>query len=197
MSAEYEIRARYDKETVVVYQAYGESIADAALREQRFVAPFSFRRMTWIKPSFRWLMYRSNWGQKKNQERTLAIRILRSGWEKALAQGVLTHPEPTVYSHPALWEKQFKNATVHIQWDTERTLRGAALNQFSIQVGLSREIIREFVDEWIVEIEDMTPAVTKIRSAMKTGKLKRAQQFIPNERVYPVEGNLGKKILIG
>ena len=46
--------------------------------------------MTWIKPSFLWLMERSNWGAKAGQEHTLAVRITRAGWEEALAQGVLT-----------------------------------------------------------------------------------------------------------
>ncbi|WP_141653813.1 DUF4291 family protein, partial [Erwinia billingiae] len=26
--------------------------------------PFSMTRMTWIKPSFLWMMYRSGWGMK-------------------------------------------------------------------------------------------------------------------------------------
>ncbi len=53
MAAQYEIRADYDTDTIVVYQAYAPAIADAALRAGRFVAPFSFHRMTWIKPSSR------------------------------------------------------------------------------------------------------------------------------------------------
>jgi len=48
----YEIRADYDATSVVVYQAYSDAIAEPALKAQRFVTPFSFRRMTWVKPSF-------------------------------------------------------------------------------------------------------------------------------------------------
>lgn len=54
----YEIRADYDAETIVVYQAYPRAIARPALEAQRFVAPFSFGRMTWCKPSFLWLTVR-------------------------------------------------------------------------------------------------------------------------------------------
>jgi len=85
MAAEYEVRADYDRDTIVVYQAYAPSIAEPAVKQQRFAAPFSFHRMTWIKPSLLWLMRRSNWGRKRGQERTLAIRIKRSGWDKALS----------------------------------------------------------------------------------------------------------------
>src|SRR5262249_21257580 len=75
MPAEREIRADFDRESVVIYQAHSPAIADAALRAQRFVPPFSFHRMTWIKPSFLWLMHRSNWGRKSGQERVLAVRV--------------------------------------------------------------------------------------------------------------------------
>src|SRR5262245_21552067 len=81
MPSERQIRADFDRDTIVVYQAYSPAIADAALEAQRFVPPFSLHRMTWIKPSFLWLMHRSHWGQKRGQERVLAVRIKRAGWE--------------------------------------------------------------------------------------------------------------------
>src|SRR5262249_24127230 len=149
-----EIRADYDRSTIVVYQAYSPAIAEPALVAQRFVAPFSFNRMTWIKPSFLWLMHRSNWGQKGNQEHTLAVRITRTGWEKALSLAVLTSFHRGVYPSAEEWREQIGQAKVHVQWDPERSLRGAALPYASIQVGISRHLIREYVDEWIVGIED-------------------------------------------
>src|SRR5436190_20786490 len=123
MPREREIRADFDRDTIVVYQAYPSVIADAALRAQRFVPPFSFHRMTWIKPSFLWLMHRSNWGQKSGQERILAVRIDRGGWEKALSLGVLTSFSPGVFASPAEWAEKFAQAKVHVQWDPERSLR--------------------------------------------------------------------------
>lgn len=80
-----QIRALYDATTITVYQAYSPAIADAALRAGAFVPPFKEARMTWIKPSFLWMMYRSGWGTKPGQERTLAVRITREGFEAALA----------------------------------------------------------------------------------------------------------------
>ena len=58
MPCTYEIQAEYDDTSIVVYQAYSEAIALPAVRNNRFVAPFSVNRMTWIKPSFLWLMER-------------------------------------------------------------------------------------------------------------------------------------------
>ncbi|QDT42192.1 hypothetical protein Pan241w_22730 [Gimesia alba] len=195
MTSLYEIRADYDRETIVVYQAYSSQIADAALKAQKFVAPFSFQRMTWIKPSFLWLIHRSNWGQKPGQTRILGVRIRRDGWEKALSLGVLTSPEKQVYASRKVWEQEFNKAPVHIQWDTERSPRGAALPCFSIQVGLSRHIIREFVDEWIVSIEDLTPVVRKL-NAIRKGSSKSLKRFLPPEKVYPVSAEWGRKLLI-
>jgi hypothetical protein len=34
--------------------------------------------MSWIKPNFLWVMYRSGWGTKAGQELTLALRLRRS-----------------------------------------------------------------------------------------------------------------------
>jgi hypothetical protein len=196
MSKQYEIRADYDSQSIVVYQAYSASIAIPALKEQRFVAPFSFNRMTWIKPSFLWLMERSNWGQKSGQECTLAVKIKRSGWEEALSHAVLTHPERSIYKNAELWRKEFEKALVHVQWDPERSIRGASLSYDSIQVGLSRHVIRQFVDDWILEIEDYTPIVKKLYALIKAGAVDKAKKFLPNERVYPVSNDIGKRILI-
>ena len=196
MADTYEIRAKYNQDTIVIYQAFNSTIADAALREQRFVSPFSMHRMTWIKPSFLWLMYRSNWGQKRGQERTLAVHLTREGWDKALSLGVLTHPEPSVFPDPDQWERQFRRAHVHVQWDTERSIRGAALNHYSIQVGISRHRIKEYVHDWIVRLEDLTPTVDKLRQWIRSGKEKQAKRILPVERPYSVPTDVAKRVLI-
>lgn len=192
----YEIRGDYDRETIVVYQAYSPDIADPALAKQRFVHPFSLQRMTWIKPSFLWLMQRSNWGQKSGQERVLAVRIKRSGWDMALSSAVLTSFEPNIYRSPEDWTEQFKNAKVHVQWDTERSIRGAGLRYYSIQVGLSRHIINEYVQDWIVGIEDYTVRVRKIYGYLKAGQADKAKRQLPSERAYPVDPTIGQRLLI-
>jgi hypothetical protein len=195
--AEREIRADYDRETLAIYQAYSPAIADAALEAGRFVPPFSFHRMTWIKPSFLWLMHRSNWGLKSGQERVLCVRVKRSGWEKALSLAVLTSFEPGVFASPDAWAARFAAAQVHVQWDPERTLRGAGLPYYSIQVGLSRHVIREYVDEWVGRIEDITPRVRKMYDLLQSGQADRARRLLPPERVYPVSADVGRRLRIG
>ncbi|SDS64837.1 protein of unknown function [Streptomyces sp. TLI_053] len=180
MTPPYQIRADYDARTVVVYQAYSSAIADAALRAGRFVAPFSFERMTWIKPSFRWLMHRSNWARKPGQERILAVRMTRDGWEQALARAVHTTAGPAAVAQ----------AAVHLQWDPERSLRSAALNHYSIQVGIGRSLVRTFAEEWAVGLTDLTPQVRRAAALVRDGRAAQAQRLIPAERVYPLSRSL-------
>ncbi|MEU3772241.1 DUF4291 domain-containing protein [Streptomyces sp. NPDC032472] len=175
MAPLYEIRAAYDGQTITVYQAYAPAIAEPALAAGRFVPPFSFHRMTWIKPSFLWLMHRSNWARKAGQERILAVRITREGWEEALAQGVLTTSDPAAVAA----------AAVHVQWDPERSLRGAALNHYSIQVGIGRGLIRTFAEDWVVELTDLTARARRIGELVQSGRAAQAQRLLPPERPYP------------
>lgn len=189
-----QIRAHYDRDTIIVYQAYGHSIADAALKAGRFMPPFSWRRMTWIKPSLLWLMARSNWGQKRGQERTLAIRITRTGWDQALSEGVLTAYTPGAHASFAAWEDAFADTAIHVQWDPERSLRGEKRQQDSIQVGVSRHRIRTYTDEWVVSIEDWTETINKIRSLRDRGRIKDARRLLPSERVYPVPAPTAQRL---
>ncbi len=191
---EQEIRAEYDRDTITVYQAYNKQIALPALQHQRFQAPFSFNRMTWIKPSYLWLMERSNWANKSNQEYILAIKIKRTGWEKALSLAVVTDPDKRIYTNAGEWHALFEKAKVHVQWDPERTLKGAKLREGSIQVGISRYLIEEFNNEWIVEITDMTPLTKKIYALKRAGKFKEAKRLLPKERVYPISDEIARKI---
>ncbi|MBO3738788.1 DUF4291 domain-containing protein [Actinoplanes flavus] len=181
-----QIRADFDADTIVMYQAFGPAIADPALAAGRFVAPFSFTRMTWIKPSLLWLMHRSNWGRKPGQERVLAVRITRTGWEQALSQAVLTAPVPGIHGGTAAWNTAFDAANVHVQWDPERSARGAALNHYSIQVGIGRALIRAYADHWVVGLTDLTPTVHKIDALIRSGQAAKAQRLLPPERPYPL-----------
>ncbi|MFI9050435.1 DUF4291 domain-containing protein [Streptomyces sp. NPDC053427] len=181
-----QIRADHDATTLVVYQAYAPAVADAALRAGRFVPPFSFGRMTWIKPSFRWLMHRSNWAQKPGQQRILAVRITRTGWEEALSRAVLTTADPAAVAE----------APVHVQWDPERSLRGAPLNHYSIQVGIGRALIGSYAEEWVVGLTDLTDRVRKIAALVRSGRTAQAQRLLPPERPYEVPRPIAARLRI-
>ena len=189
-----EIRADYDRDTLVVYQAYPPAIAKAAVEAGRFVPPFSMQRMTWIKPSFTWMMARSNWATRSGQEHVLAVRIRRDGWESALRDAVLTSYQPGVHPDAETWSAAFSEAIVHVQWDPERSLRGTKLEHRSIQVGISRHRIERFVNDWIVDLEDITPRVHKMRDLLQVGSADRARRLQPPERPYPVPDEVAARL---
>lgn len=192
--ADRQIRADFDRESIVVYQAYSDPIADAALEAGHFVAPFSFQRMTWIKPSFRWLMSRSHWASRAGQTRILAVRIGRPQWERALGAAVLTDPDPSVYADATAWRQQFDETDVHVQWDPERSLRGKKLEQRSLQVGIGRGLVREFAEEWVLGVSDLTKVATRIRKHLATGDTGRARRLLPTEKRYPLSERIARTI---
>lgn len=187
-----EVRAVFDDESITVYQAYPAQIARAALTAGTFVAPFKRERMTWIKPSFTWMMYRCGWATKPGQERVLAIRITRDGWHEALTGACLSHFDRAVYDDAAAWERR-KNATaVRVQWDPERTASGAALAHRSLQVGLSGYVVDRYLDEWIVELRDITEDVHELHRPVRDGE--DVSGLLPPERPYPLPGDVAVTI---
>ena len=194
MADYFEIRADYNQHTITVYQAYNDAIADVAVRDGRFGAPFSFNRMTWIKPSFMWMMERSNWGLKKDQQHILAIRIKRTFFDTLLEQAVLTTPKAHVYPHAGIWETLFAQANVYVQWDPERSINGKKLEHRSLQLGISRNLISQFNEDAIVAIDDMTPLVRKCHNLLINGKTTQAKSFLPPEKIYPVSAAARKAL---
>ena len=79
------ILAQYDDTSIIVYQAYNSTIGKFAAKNKYFDAGFSFDRMSWIKPNFLWMMYRSGWAQKEGQNIVLAIRLKRAFFDKVLS----------------------------------------------------------------------------------------------------------------
>lgn len=181
---ERQIRAFYDLNAIRVYQAFSNEIADSALKHRRFVSPpFSMTRMTWIKPSFLWMMYRSGWGLKDDgQRRILAIDITHEGFAWAVANGVASHLEESV--NPEGWRAALARSSVRVQWDPERDLHHNALPHRAIQIGLSDEAVQRYVNDWIVRISDETPNVRYIHDLVQRGDLDEAHLCLPREKPY-------------
>jgi hypothetical protein len=182
----HQVRADFTADTVTVYQAYPPEIARAALAAGRFVPPFKRERMTWIKPSFRWMMYRCGWATKPGQERVLAVEITRSGFEWALANSCLSSFDRDHYPDRETWSRRLRASPVRVQWDPERSLRLAPLPHRSLQVGLSGEAVRRYVDEWLVALTDVTPAAHAVRAALDADDDRGAEALLPPERPYPL-----------
>ncbi|SMC73148.1 DUF4291 domain-containing protein [Kibdelosporangium aridum] len=182
----YEIRALYTGTTVTVYQAYRPSIGIPAVRDGRFPAEWKRDRMTWIKPSFLWMMYRCGWAEKEGQETVLAIEITRTGFEWALSNACLSHHKPGVHPDEATWKRQLKTSPTRVQWDPERNLHLKPLSYRSLQLGLAGEAAHKFADEWIVSITDATPLAREIHGLVRERELDAAKELLPREQPYPI-----------
>jgi hypothetical protein len=183
--AQHEIRAVYDEATIRVYQAYSDEIADQALANGTFVSPpFKLERMTWIKPSFLWMMYRAGWGHKdEGQRRILAIDVSREGFEWAIAHSCPSHPDTSMSEEE--WNRRKNSSPVRVQWDPERNLYLEPLPYRSIQIGLSKEAVHLYVSQWIQKIADITDVAHSIHALVSENKFDQAQAMLPAEKIYP------------
>ncbi len=179
-----EIKARFDDRSIRVYQAYGKDIAEAALRNNRFVSPFKMERMTWIKPSFNWMMYRSGYAKKPGQEYVLAIDISCEGFDWAVENAVLSHFVPEIHGDYDCWKELLANSEVRVQWDPARDWRiNEIAGERAIQIGLSKSAVQKYVNEWILSITDVTSVAHAVDESRR---LKQEPSERPDllERVY-------------
>ena len=87
-----------------------------------------------------------------------------------------------------------QKAPVRIQWDPERNLWLQKLDCRSIQIGLSGEAVKRYVNDRIVEIKEITPLCHEIHAALQENKADRATDMLPDEKIYPVPDSIAHSI---
>ncbi|MFF7887390.1 DUF4291 domain-containing protein [Streptomyces sp. NPDC007896] len=184
------IRALHTASTITVYQAYSPEIGMPAVRQGRFTAAWKRDRMTWIKPSFLWMMYRCGWATKAGQETVLAVEITRDGFEWALRHACLSSYVRGLHLDRGTWQHQLKRAPARVQWDPERDLHLRPLTYRSLQLGLSGEAVGRYADEWTVAISDVTPLAREIHDLVGRNELDAATVLLPQEHPYPAGDEL-------
>lgn len=187
------ILAQYDPRSIIVYQAYRPSIGRFAVDHGYFGGEFSFQRMSWIKTNFLWMMYRSGWGTKPNQEVTLAIRIQRRFFDAVLAQAVSSAFDADLYPGVAAWRRDLRASQVRLQWDPDHDPSGARVRRRAIQLGLRGPVLNEYARDAILEIIDISALVAEQRVHAQSGG--RAKLVTPTERVYlPADQRLSAQL---
>jgi hypothetical protein len=148
-------------DTVVVYQAFKPEIAEYAVQNQKFGGnSYSFTRMTWIKPNFLWMMYRSGWASKLGQERILAIQITKNGFEELLTQGVYSSYQADKYKSHEEWKHELAQSGVRIQWDPDHDPKGRKLDRRAIQIGMKGDIVTQFNEKYSIPHSFTSPEVS-------------------------------------
>lgn len=163
------IMAQFDDSTIIVYQAYRPSIARYAVEHQRFGGDFSYSRMSWIKPNFLWMMYRSGWATKEGQEHILAVRIRRSLFDDLLASAVASTFHARHHASREEWQAAVAVSDVRLQWDPDHDPAGRPLERRAVQLGLRGDALRRYGERDVVSITDVTEFVAE------------QWQYIPNQ----------------
>lgn len=177
------ILAHFDDSTIVVYQAYRPSIARYALEHGRFGGPeFSFTRMSWVKPNFLWMMYRSSWATSEGQESVLGIRIRREFFDELLGRAVASSYDPQAYATRAEWQLAVQSSEVRLQWDPDHDPCGGKLERRAVQLGLRGGALRSFATEQVLEIIDMGQIIEAGRKNVTRGRWQGL--YTPVESVY-------------
>lgn len=180
--------AQFDDASVVVYQAFKPSIGLFAAKNGFLGGEFSLSRMSWIKTSFLWMMHRSDWGTKRDQEVTLAVRIRRDAFDSILAQAVPSSFGAARHLFPSEtdWRTAVARSAVRLQWDPDHDPTGAPEERRAIQLGLRGRALEAYAREWIVSIDDLSTFVHEARQTLVT----------PSERLYPFSEALAKRLSI-
>lgn len=176
------ILAHHDDSTVIVYQAYRPAIGLWAAEHGRLDGPhFSLNRMSWIKPNFLWMMYRSGWGTKEGQEVTLGLRIRRTFFDQLLRDAVPSGFDDARHASREAWQAAVESSDVRLQWDPDHAPDGRRLARRAVQLGLRGQTLARFAHEELLEVIDLSAFVEAQRS-FAVGD--HAELLTPIERVY-------------
>lgn len=179
------ILAQFDDLNIIVYQAYNQKLAESIIQSQSFHSDlsikngFNMNRMSWIKTNFLWMMYRSGWASKENQERVLAIKIKRTGFEELLRKAVIASK-----NSPINLENNRSADQVRLQWDPDHNPDGSKVTsgRRAIQLGLRGDMLLKFSNEFITEISDITEfVIEQSKNISDESKL-----LLPLETIYKI-----------
>jgi hypothetical protein len=132
--------------------------------------------------------YRSGYSYKEaNQSNILAIKISHTGFKKLLSLSKLNGGRANPLD------------LVRVQWDPERSPRIGQLDYGSIQMGIPNALIEPWIDEWIIDIEDVTEKARELKRVLDENKEISKEELIrrglvPEERIYEVSDELRKAL---
>ncbi|KAF2761803.1 hypothetical protein EJ05DRAFT_185488 [Pseudovirgaria hyperparasitica] len=189
--------------TITLYQAYPSTIATPAVQAQRLSASpsFSLSRMTWIKPSWAWMLYRAGYSYKDpGQERILALTMQREYlWGMLRTARLSTHSAAGAVDKGEAGsevEGGKKGGVVVVQWDPERDVWLRRLGWRSVQIGVPRGMSGTWAEEGILEIEDVTDRARELKRVIDEGNVTIEalveKGLVPKEEVIDVPEDIRK-----
>ena len=151
-----QILASYDSEGIFVYQAFKPSITEEALRKGTYGNGINLETMTSIKHSIGRKLYRSVYATKHRQESILKIKLTHQGFQEILKQAIPTSFDRDIFESERDWKRSLDNSEVRYQWDPDRDLSLRRLEHRALQLGIRGSVVKNYVNNWILEIEEVT-----------------------------------------
>lgn len=136
------------------------------------------------------MMYRCGYSYKDDRQTcVLAIKVSHEGFSGLLENARLS----------AHGEKDGKKESkVVVQWDPERSWRNAKMDDVrSIQIGIGPELTKQWIEEWVMGIEDVTDTARTLKKELDMNKNVteeelRKKQLLAEERPYEVPDHVRK-----
>jgi len=174
---------QHKQETFLVYAAFKHSIANSALTEQQFISGcgFKYSRYCWLKPSFLWLMHRSEWAKKKDQERILAMNVNVEVFEALLKNAINSHYDSVLYADKLEWKNKLKDSNAIFQFDPDYSAQDKRLARRALQLGLRSVLLKAF-NEAIVGIYDLTDFAREQYQFVQNGSYSKL--LVPKMTIY-------------
>lgn len=121
------------------------------------------------------MMYRAGYSYKdSNQERILALKMKHEDFTRFLERAVLATENPVDPKSETAHEgrtggankTQAQDGDVKVQWDPERSVRLGRLDFRSIQIGVRGATRTQWIEDWIVSIEDVTEKAKALKAIL-------------------------------
>lgn len=142
--------------------------------------------MSWIKPNFLWMMYRSGWGTKPGQEVVLALRIRRSFFDDVVARAVPSSYQADYPGGREAWLIAIRESNVRLQWDPDHSPSGERLKRRAIQLGLRGRVLEAFAGPELLEVIDVSDFARSQLPYLTRSQISHLRT--PVERVYVRNG---------
>ena len=128
------------------------------------------------------MMYRSGWASKQAQERILAIDLKREGFDEIVKNAVLSSFREVSGLSKEEWKEKLENSEVRCQWDPDRDIYGNPIGRRAIQLGIKGEMVKKYINDWIVNTTDITDKVIEMKNSIQNGIF--SEVMLPEEKKY-------------
>lgn len=88
-----------------------------------------------------------------------------------------------------------EDSDVKVQWDTERSPRPDRLDHRSIQVGVRDSTWAQWIEDWVITVEDVTCKAKRLKAALDAEPAVSEQDLLrqgllPQDKPFEVPGTL-------